>query len=87
MLFVLFLVITQHDTSAFVPTESLETTSNMDQRSIIRRDIPLADVLTEQEPNKPEFELWCEFEHWEDGWDIYNEFANISVMLPDGRKY
>ncbi|RYU90795.1 hypothetical protein EWM62_09130 [Mucilaginibacter terrigena] len=35
-----------------------------------------------------EFKLWLEFEVVEPGnWDIENEFCNIQVELPDGRKY
>jgi hypothetical protein len=35
-----------------------------------------------------EIELWLEFELWqEEKWDKENEFANIAVSLPDGRRY
>jgi hypothetical protein len=35
-----------------------------------------------------EFVLWLEFEHWTDkNWDKENDFANIGVTLPDGRRY
>ena len=34
------------------------------------------------------FKLWLEFEEVDPGnWDIDNEFANIQVTLPDGRRY
>ena len=34
------------------------------------------------------FKLWLEFEEADPGnWDIHNEFCNIHVFLPDGRKY
>ena len=36
----------------------------------------------------PEFKLWLEFEAVDPGnWDIYNDFCNIAVYLPDGRRY
>ncbi|MEO1052634.1 MAG: hypothetical protein AAFX87_18520 [Bacteroidota bacterium] len=35
-----------------------------------------------------QFELWLEFEQGDTTeWDRTNEFANIQVSLPDGRKY
>lgn len=35
-----------------------------------------------------EFKLWLEFEEGDpDNWDIYNDFCNIHVDLPDGRHY
>jgi hypothetical protein len=35
-----------------------------------------------------EIELWCEFELWDETtWDKTNDFANIAVSLPDGRRY
>ncbi|WAS90369.1 hypothetical protein [Nannocystis punicea] len=35
------------------------------------------------------FDLWLEFEHWEPlpGDDPTDEFANVVVLLPDGRRY
>jgi hypothetical protein len=35
------------------------------------------------------FELWLEFEHWRprSGEDPTDDFANVQVRLPDGRKY
>lgn len=38
--------------------------------------------------SKIDFKLWLEFEEVDRGnWDIDNEFANIQVTLPDGRRY
>ena len=37
----------------------------------------------------PEFELWLEFEHWQPGPtdDPTEDFFNMLVKLPDGRRY
>lgn len=37
---------------------------------------------------RPQFELWLEFEHTEpSNTDPTDDFANIQVSLPDGRRY
>lgn len=37
----------------------------------------------------PDFTLWLEFEEFKypSTWDAQNEFCNIHVELPDGRRY
>lgn len=37
----------------------------------------------------PAFELWLEFEHWvaNEQDNPYNDFFNMHVILPDGKKY
>jgi hypothetical protein len=38
---------------------------------------------------RPAFELWLEFERWEPkpGDDPADDFCNVQVRLPDGRRY
>lgn len=37
----------------------------------------------------PKFELWLEFEHWiaNDQNDLENDFFNMHVILPNGKRY
>lgn len=35
----------------------------------------------------PAFDLWLEFELYLDDYDPLEDFANVQVTLPDGRKY
>jgi hypothetical protein len=34
-----------------------------------------------------EFSLWLEFEQWIDGRDPTDDFFNMQILLPDGRRY
>lgn len=38
-------------------------------------------------PQTPSFDLWLEFEHTTPNGDPTDDFANIAVTLPDGRRY
>jgi hypothetical protein len=36
---------------------------------------------------KHDFELWLEFEHWTDRFDVTDEYFNMQIILPSGSKY
>ena len=39
------------------------------------------------EPGHTEFELWLEFETWQDQFDRDDEFCNLQVTISDGSRY
>lgn len=46
-----------------------------------------SSVSTNIEANTLDDELWLEFEHWEEPLDIERDFFNMTLHLPDGRRY